>query len=87
MIKQKIDYIHANPVRGGLCKTASEYRWTSFRSFYFNDPDPLMAVDKDWWWEGDEEKLVESVKRVEAEKRQTLTAAIEENRRRGLREF
>ncbi len=32
MIWQKINYIHANPVRGGLVKSARDYPWSSFRS-------------------------------------------------------
>src|SRR5207253_4006931 len=49
MIKQKINYIHANPVKANLYATAADYRWTSFRSFYRDEADPLLAIDKDWW--------------------------------------
>jgi len=38
MIWQKINYIHNNPVKAGLVKSAKEYRWTGFRTFYFKDP-------------------------------------------------
>ena len=31
MILQKINYIHANPVRAGLVSTARDYQWSSFR--------------------------------------------------------
>ena len=82
MIKQKIDYIHANPVKDDLCKTASEYPWTSFRSFYHGEPDPLFAIDKEWWWEGDEAKLTASVKQVEEKKREALAEKIEDNRKK-----
>jgi REP element-mobilizing transposase RayT len=34
MIWQKINYIHANPVKGGLVNSAKDYRWSSFRAFY-----------------------------------------------------
>ena len=34
MIWQKINYIHANPVRARLVKSAKDYPWTSFRAFY-----------------------------------------------------
>jgi REP element-mobilizing transposase RayT len=34
MIWQKINYIHANPVRAGIVKSAKDYPWSSFRSFY-----------------------------------------------------
>ena len=81
MIRQKIDYIHANPVKANLCVTAADYRWTSFRSFYREESDPILAVDKDWWWEGDEERIIESVKQFEKEKRAALMEKIDKNRR------
>ena len=34
MIWQKINYIHRNPVKAGLVKSAKDYYWSSFRSFY-----------------------------------------------------
>jgi REP-associated tyrosine transposase len=61
MIWQKINYIHANPVKAKLVKSARDYRWSSFRSFYFDESEPL-AVDKDWWWPDDVEKLKQAVK-------------------------
>ncbi|HKP37046.1 MAG TPA: transposase, partial [Pyrinomonadaceae bacterium] len=33
MIWQKINYIHANPVKAGLVKSAKDYPWSSFDSF------------------------------------------------------
>jgi putative transposase len=47
MIKQKISYIHANPVRARLVKSAKDYYWSSFRSFYDQGDAPL-AVDHEW---------------------------------------
>ena len=82
MIRQKINYIHANPVKANLCSTAADYPWTSFRSFYRDGADPLLAVDKEWFWEGEESILVESVKQFEEEKRNALMEQIEENRKR-----
>ncbi|HSI73432.1 MAG TPA: transposase [Fimbriimonas sp.] len=29
VIQQKIDYVHFNPVKGGLCDAAVDYRWSS----------------------------------------------------------
>jgi hypothetical protein len=34
MIWQKINYIHANPVKADLVNSAKDYRWTSFHAFY-----------------------------------------------------
>jgi putative transposase len=56
MIWQKINYIHFNPVKAGLVKSASEYRWSSFAAFYSGGDDP-MGVDRDWWWPDDVKKL------------------------------
>ena len=61
MIWQKINYIHANPVKAGLVSSAKEYRWSSFRSFHSQDDDPL-EVDHDWSWPDDAEKLSQAVK-------------------------
>jgi putative transposase len=63
MISQKIDYIHANPVKAKLVKTAADYYWSSFRSFYCQGDGPL-AVDHDWWWPDDGEKLSKAMKEL-----------------------
>ena len=63
MIWQKINYIHANPVRAGLVSSAKDYKWSSFRAFYSNTGEPL-PVDHDWWWSDDAEKLSEAVKKL-----------------------
>lgn len=63
MIRQKINYIHANPVKAGLVRSAKDYRWSSFRSFYSQGESPL-AVDYDWWWPDDAEKLSKAVKKL-----------------------
>lgn len=57
MIWQKINYIHANPLRAGLAASARDYRWSSFRAFYLEETEPLLQVDKDWWWADDVQKL------------------------------
>ena len=56
LIWQKINYIHNNPVKDQLVKSAADYRWSSFRAFYFQSGEPL-PVDKDWWWPDDVTKL------------------------------
>jgi REP-associated tyrosine transposase len=63
MIWQKINYIHANPVKADLVKSAKDYRWSSFRSFY-SQGDSVLAVDRDWWWQGDAKKLASAVKKI-----------------------
>ena len=56
MIWQKINYIHNNPVKAHLVKSAADYRWSSFRAFYHQSGEPL-PVDRDWWWPEDVKKL------------------------------
>jgi REP element-mobilizing transposase RayT len=63
MIWQKINYIHANPVKAGLVNSAKDYRWSSFRSFYSRDEVDLK-VDQDWWWPDDSEKLSKAMKEL-----------------------
>ncbi len=63
MIWQKINYIHANPVKAGLVKSAKDHRWSSFRAFHLGSGEPL-AVDQDWWWPDDSEKLTKAVREL-----------------------
>jgi putative transposase len=63
MIWQKINYIHANPVKAGLVKSAKDYPWSSFQAFY-SDREPSLRVDKEWWWPDDVEKLGKAVKEL-----------------------
>ena len=44
-LKQKLDYIHFNPVRANLCKESSEWKWSSYRNYYLND-DSVIEVNK-----------------------------------------
>jgi REP element-mobilizing transposase RayT len=57
MIWQKINYIHANPIRANLVKSTEDHRWSSFHAFYRNETDPLLQIDKEWWWPDDVDKL------------------------------
>ncbi|HVQ39094.1 MAG TPA: transposase [Pyrinomonadaceae bacterium] len=63
MIWQKINYIHANPVKAGLVNAAKDYCWSSFNAFYSGDEVPLK-VDPEWWWPDDSEKLSKAVKEL-----------------------
>ena len=63
MIKQKINYIHANPVKAKLVKSARDHYWSSFRSFY-SEGDELLAVDREWWWPDDAEKFSKALKEM-----------------------
>jgi putative transposase len=63
MIWQKINYIHANPVKARLVNSAKDYRWSSFCAFYKDSQEPL-PVDRDWWWPDDSKKLSMAVKKL-----------------------
>jgi putative transposase len=49
MIWRRINYIHSRPAKAGLVQSASDYRWSSYRSFHFGADEPIR-VDRDWWW-------------------------------------
>jgi hypothetical protein len=63
MIWQKINYIHANPVKAGLVTSAKDYSWSSFQAFYSGSEEPLK-VDQEWWWPEDSEKLSKAMKEL-----------------------
>jgi REP element-mobilizing transposase RayT len=63
MIWQKINYIHANPVKARLVASANDYPWSSFRAFYSISND-VLTVDHDWWWPDDSEKLSKAMKEL-----------------------
>lgn len=39
-----VRYVELNPVRGGLCRRAEEWRWSSARAHLHNAPDRLVNV-------------------------------------------
>lgn len=45
MLKEKLDYIHMNPVRKGLIDSSRDWRYSSFRN-YFLDNDSIITIDK-----------------------------------------
>lgn len=51
MIWQKINYIHANPVRRQLVRYPNEYPYSSFSAFYPCEETPLISIERGWWWE------------------------------------
>jgi putative transposase len=51
MIRQKINYIHANPVKHRVVARTVDYLWSSYHSFY-RLGGAVIEVDREWWWEG-----------------------------------
>jgi len=45
-IWEKIDYIHENPMRRGLCNLPEEWAWSSARAFVYRDAGPLSIDDR-----------------------------------------
>ena len=46
-LKQKLQYMHNNPVRAGLVSQPEDYPYSSYRN-YENDQEWLIQIDKDW---------------------------------------
>ncbi len=46
-LKQKLDYIHMNPVRAGIVESAADYPYSSYRNYYLND-NTLIEIDSHW---------------------------------------
>ncbi len=44
-IEQVIDYIHANPVRRGLCERPTDWHWSSARAYAGFEPTPI-SIDQ-----------------------------------------
>ncbi|MBI3913955.1 MAG: transposase [Chloroflexi bacterium] len=47
MLRQKLNYIHNNPVRAGLVNSPDEYPYSSYRSYELGD-EAWIEIDKDW---------------------------------------
>src|SRR5256886_17680735 len=47
--RQKLNYIHLNPIRAGLCDHPAKWRWSSYHAYL---PHELGAVpiEIDWHW-------------------------------------
>lgn len=46
-LRQKLNYIHRNPVRADLVKNPEDYPYSSYRN-YVNGDDTLIEVDREW---------------------------------------
>ncbi len=44
---QKLGYIHRNPVKAGLVAEADQWRWSSFRSYAYQEVGPVTIVRPD----------------------------------------
>ncbi len=46
-LRQRLNYIHRNPVRVGLVKNAEEYSYSSYRNYALDDHS-LIEIDRGW---------------------------------------
>ena len=46
-LRQKLNYIHRNPVRAGLVNDVGTFPYSSYQNYEF-DNNTLIAIDKDW---------------------------------------
>ena len=54
-IRQKLDYIHMNPVRAGLCDHPAKWHWSSYRAYLPHEPGTVpIEVDQKWLWTEEE---------------------------------
>ena len=44
--RQKLNYIHRNPVRAGLVDSVDAYPYSSYRNYVYDD-DSMLSIDKD----------------------------------------
>lgn len=59
-IRQKLHYIHMNPVRAGLCKHPAEWRWSSYHAYLPHEPGSVpIEVDQRWLWTDEELSLAQ----------------------------
>ena len=48
-IRQKLHYVHMNPVRAGLCDHPAKWRWSSYHAYPPHEPG-AVPIDIDWRW-------------------------------------
>ena len=57
-VQQKVNYIHMNPVRAGLCDHPAKWRWSSYHAYLPHDVgDVPIEMDKQAYWTEEELRL------------------------------
>lgn len=50
-VRQKLDYLHLNPVRAGLCEHPADWKWSSYRAYLPHKAgDVPLEVDWQAYW-------------------------------------
>jgi REP element-mobilizing transposase RayT len=54
-VRQKLNYLHLNPVRAGLCEHPADWKWSSYRA-YFPHKAGEVPIEIDWqaYWKDEE---------------------------------
>jgi putative transposase len=54
-IRQKLHYIHLNPVRAGLCDHPAKWRWSSYQAYMPHEAASVpIEIDWRWLWSAEE---------------------------------
>ena len=54
-IRQKLHYIHMNPIRAGFCDHPAKWRWSSYHAYLPHEPGSVpIEIDWRWLWSADE---------------------------------
>lgn len=54
-IRQKLGYIHMNPIRAGLCDHPAKWKWSSYRAYLPHQPSEVpLEMDLRGYWTDDE---------------------------------
>jgi len=46
-VRQKLHYLHLNPVRAGLCEHPADWKWSSCRAYFPHKPGEV-PIEIDW---------------------------------------
>lgn len=60
-IQQKVNYVHMNPVRAGLCDHPAKWKWSSYHAYLPHDPGEVpIEMDRQAFWTDEElERAIE----------------------------
>lgn len=62
-VRQKLNYLHLNPVGAGLCQHPAEWKWSTYRA-YLPHKAGDVPIEIDWQGYWKEEELVKSRRAV-----------------------
>ncbi len=60
-ILQKLNYVHLNPVRAGLCDHPAKWKWSSYNAYLLKTETelPLMPDKKGYWTDAELKNIVD----------------------------